>query len=159
MIDDANPHHEIVRPLPLIIGAAHRVIQSQSSIMYSRALLVRRLVHTSYRLRALQPALEKGGDEAGASKFASSGKTYVVSEPVESEKPYGVPSGVYLSGEPLPDDVSNVSSAMPHSSTSASPPHPKLTKDAATGNLAERNAWPSEEQGKMGRDEAWKHRK
>ncbi|CAE6492935.1 unnamed protein product [Rhizoctonia solani] len=127
--------------------------------MYSRAITIRRLVHTSYRSRAVQPALEKGGDEAGASKFASSGKTYVVSEPIESEKPYGVPSGVYSSGEPLPDDPSKVSSAMPHSSTSASPPHPKLSEDAVSGNLAERNAWPSEEQGKMGREEAWKHRK
>jgi hypothetical protein len=46
-----------------------------------------------------------------------------------------------------------------HSSTSASPPHPKLAKDALNGDLSERNAWPSEEQGKMGREEAWKHRK
>ncbi|CAE7137510.1 unnamed protein product [Rhizoctonia solani] len=127
--------------------------------MFSRYLVARRLIHTSSRLRALQPALEKGGDESGASKFASSGKAYVVSEPLENEKPYGVPSGVYSSGEPMPDDPSKVSSSMPHSSTSASPPHPKLTKDAETGNLADRNAWPSEDQGKMGLDEAWKHRK
>ncbi|CAE6430949.1 unnamed protein product [Rhizoctonia solani] len=127
--------------------------------MLCRTLLTRRLIHRSFRSRGLQSALEKGGDEAGASKFASSGKAYVVSEALENEKPYGVPAGVYSSGEPMPADLSNVSSSMPHSSTSASPPHPKLTKNAVTGNLADRNAWPSEEQGKMGLDEAWKHRK
>ncbi|CAE6486984.1 unnamed protein product [Rhizoctonia solani] len=127
--------------------------------MFSRTLLARRLIHTSPRLRALPPALEKGGDEAGASKFASSGKAYVVSEAPANEKPYGVPSGVYSSGEPMPANPSKDSNSSSHSSTSASPPHPKLSKDAATGNLADRNAWPNEEQGKMGLDEAWKHRK
>ncbi|CAE6528065.1 unnamed protein product [Rhizoctonia solani] len=78
--------------------------------MLSRTLLTRRLIHTSFRSRGLQSALEKGGDEAGASKFASSGKAYVVSETLENEKPYGVPSGVYSSGEPMPADPSNISS-------------------------------------------------
>ncbi|CCO36021.1 hypothetical protein BN14_10143 [Rhizoctonia solani AG-1 IB] len=105
---------------------------------------------------ATQSALEKGGDETGASKSTPSGKAYVVTEPLESEKPYGVPSGVYSSGEPMPADSSTVPNS--HSSTSASPPHPKLAKDALNGDLSERNAWPSEEQGKMGREEAWKHR-
>ncbi|CAE6449116.1 hypothetical protein ACGC1H_003091 [Rhizoctonia solani] len=127
--------------------------------MLSRTLLARRLINTSSRLRASAPALEKGGDEAGASKFASSGKAYVVSEALESERPYGVPSGVYSSGEPMPANPSKESNSSSHSSASTSAPHPKLTKDAATGNLADRNAWPSEEQGKMGLDEAWKHRK
>jgi hypothetical protein len=83
---------------------------------------------------------------------------------------------VYSSGEPLKADPSKVSSgepgfdttknqlnlnrlAMSHSSTSASPPHPKVTQDALACKLPDRNSQPSEEQGKMGRDEAAKHRK
>ncbi|KAG8731698.1 hypothetical protein FRC11_002844 [Ceratobasidium sp. 423] len=127
--------------------------------MFSRPIVARRFIQTSSQLRIAQSVLEKGSDEAGASKFASSGKAYIVSEPLEDEKPYGVPSGVYSSGEPMPAGPDTVSSAMLHSSASASPPHPKLAKDVVTGNLAERNAWPSEEQSKMGREEAWKHRK
>ncbi|CAE6422810.1 unnamed protein product [Rhizoctonia solani] len=127
--------------------------------MLSRPTIARRFIQTTSQLRIIQSALEKGGDEAGASRFASGGKTYIVSEPLENEKPYGVPSGVYSSGEPMPTDPNKVSSAMPHSSTSSSPPHPKLAKDAVTGDLPERNAWPNDEQGKMGREEAWKYRK
>ncbi|KAJ1307142.1 hypothetical protein OPQ81_001260 [Rhizoctonia solani] len=125
--------------------------------MLSLTFVSRRVIHSASRLRVAQSALEKGGDDAGASKFAPSGRAYIVSEPLENEKPYGVPSGVYSSGEPMAADPSLSSSAMPHSSTSASLPHQKLSKDATTGNLADRNAWPSEEQGKMGLEEAWKH--
>ncbi|KAG8706810.1 hypothetical protein FRC08_000850 [Ceratobasidium sp. 394] len=116
--------------------------------------ILRRTLHTTSRLRAYQQ-FEKGGDEVGS----ASGKTYVVSEPVENEKPFGVPAGVYSSGEPLKGDATKASSSLPPSSSSASPAHPTLSKQALNDELAERNAWPSEKQGKMGRDEAAKHRK
>ncbi|KAB5588729.1 hypothetical protein CTheo_7832 [Ceratobasidium theobromae] len=123
--------------------------------MLTRAFILRRTIHTTPRLR-VQLQFDKGGDDMNASTLTPSGKTYVVSEPLENETPYGVPAGVFTSGEPV--DPSKVSSTMPYSSTSSSPPHPKTTCDAQTGNLSEQNPWPNEEQGRMGRDEAAKHR-
>ncbi|KAG8777305.1 hypothetical protein FRC12_000439 [Ceratobasidium sp. 428] len=123
----------------------------------SRTLALRRALHTTSRLRAATQQFDKGGDEAGSSM--ADGKTYVVTEPVENEKPFGVPSGVYSSGEPLKGDATKASSSLPRSSSSASPAHPTLSKQAQNDELAERNAWPSEEAGKLGRDEAAKHRK
>ena len=38
----------------------------------------------------------------------------VVSQPLENEKPYGVPSGVYSSGEKHNTDASDVSSCEPN---------------------------------------------
>ncbi|KAG9092165.1 hypothetical protein FRC06_000221 [Ceratobasidium sp. 370] len=87
------------------------------------------------------------------------GKTYVVSEPVENEKPFGVPAGVYSSGEPRKGDATKASCSLPGSSSSASPAHPTLSKQARNDELAQCNVWPSEKQGRMGRDEAAKHRK
>ncbi|KAF8703909.1 hypothetical protein RHS03_06160, partial [Rhizoctonia solani] len=126
--------------------------------MFTRTLY-RRFNHSSAPLRGVQQTFEKGGGQAVTSRSTSSGRAHVVSEPPENEKPYGVPSGVYLSGEPMPGASSVVSSSASHSSTSTSPPHPKLAKDVLEGNLSERNSWPSEKQGKLGREEAWKHRK
>ena len=127
-------------------------------MLTARATILRRSLFTTARVASQKP-YEKGGDDAAASGSAAGGKTYVVSEPLENEKPFGVPSGVYSSGEPTKADPSKVSSSLPHSSSSASPPHPKTTKDAQSGKLSDRNAWPSEEQGKLGRDEAAKQRK
>ncbi|QRV89336.1 hypothetical protein RhiJN_17354 [Ceratobasidium sp. AG-Ba] len=128
----------------------------------ARSTFFRRALHTTPRLGAQKP-FEKGGDEAAAS--ATSGKTHVVSEPVESEKPFGVPSGVYSGGTPLKGDATKASStfttitALPRSSSSASPAHPTTSKQAQNDELAERNAWPSEKEGQLGRDEAARQRK
>ncbi|KAF8602990.1 hypothetical protein BDV93DRAFT_544923 [Ceratobasidium sp. AG-I] len=124
--------------------------------MSSRTIL-RRTIHTTSRLRSQKP-YEKSGQEVGSST-TSGAKTYVVSQPLENEKPYGVPSGVYSSGEKHKADASDVSSSLPPSSSSASPAHPTTTKQALSGDLADRNAGPSEEQGKLGRDKASANRK
>jgi hypothetical protein len=98
--------------------------------MISTRTILRRTLHTTSRLRSQKP-FEKGGDEVGSSTTVGA-KTYgklmlktcsillldahgvffysVVSEAVENEKPFGVPSGVYSSGEPHKADASKVSS-------------------------------------------------
>ncbi|KAG9121081.1 hypothetical protein FRC07_003105, partial [Ceratobasidium sp. 392] len=125
----------------------------------ARTALFRRALHTTSRLRAAGQSQYgmKGGDESAGSSTTAGGKTHVVSGPVEGDKPFGVPSGVYSSGEPSQKgDATKASSSLPRSSSSASPAHPTASKQAQNDELSERNSSPSEEAGNLRRDEATK---
>ncbi|WVR00384.1 hypothetical protein IAU59_007527 [Kwoniella sp. CBS 9459] len=112
----------------------------------------RRGVHMSARVQAAQPpkgyakALPSEGNQAGYNAPPEG-------LPPKLDSPYSAEA------TQSPDPGLKPASKVPHSSTAVDPPNEALRQAAKDGTLAERNEQPHAEYGRIGLEDAWKHRK
>ncbi|WWD15597.1 hypothetical protein CI109_100019 [Kwoniella shandongensis] len=106
--------------------------------------------HTSARVgkeKTYAKALETEGSNTSAQKAPPTGL------PSTLESPYS-PEAIQK-----PDVGQTPASQVQFSSTAVDPPNEALREAAKSGTLADRNPQPNSDVGKLGNDEAWKHRK
>ncbi|EIW71875.1 hypothetical protein TREMEDRAFT_60798 [Tremella mesenterica DSM 1558] len=111
-----------------------------------------RSLHTSTRKEAKPP----GGYARGIDAEPKRTSGYDVPQealPANLSSPYASEAA------PPPEKGMTPSSDLPYSSTATDPPNEVLATAAKEGTLGERNPQPSGDIGKLGNDEAWKHRK
>ncbi|WVF73216.1 hypothetical protein IAT40_008035 [Kwoniella sp. CBS 6097] len=112
----------------------------------------RRGIYTSARAEAAQPpkgyakALPSEGNQAGYNAPPEA-------LPPKLDSPYSADAT-----QP-PEPGLKPASKVPYSSTAVDPPNEALRQAAKDGTLAERNEPPHAEYGRIGREDAWKHRK